>query len=54
MEQALEARRGWCLTEETFRQELLAQMSELNGAEPHAAERTETAEVMAEQIIAEE
>jgi hypothetical protein len=67
LEQALEARRGaeeggefkairrgWCLGEETFRQELLAQMSERMGAEHYGAERTETAAVKAERIIKEE
>ena len=67
LEQALEARRGaeegeefkpirhgWCLGEETFRQELLAQMSERMGAEHYGEERAQTAEAMAEQIIAEE
>jgi hypothetical protein len=55
LEQALEARRGaeedeefkairrgWCLGEETFRRELLAQMSERLGAEHYGAERAET------------
>ena len=46
-------RRGWCLGEETFRQELLAQMSERMGAEHYGEERTETAEAVAERIIAE-
>ena len=67
LEQALEARRGaeegeefkpirrgWCLGEETFRQELLAQMSERMGAEHYGEERAETAEAKAERIIAEE
>ncbi len=67
LEQALEARRGeeegeefkpirrgWCLGEETFRQELLAQMSERMGAEHYGEERAQTAEAVAEQIIAEE
>ena len=47
-------RRGWCLGGETFRKELLAQMSEQLGAEHYGEERTETAEAMAEQIIAAE
>ena len=47
-------RRGWCLGEETFRQELLAQMSERIGAEHFGQERAETAEALAEQIITEE
>ena len=47
-------RRGWCLGEEAFRKELLAQMSERLGAEHFGAERAETAEAQAERIIAEE
>jgi REP element-mobilizing transposase RayT len=47
-------RRGWCLGAEPFRQELLAQMSERMGAEHYGEERTETAAVWAERIIAEE
>ena len=43
-------RRGWCLGEETFRQELLEQMSERIGAEHYGEERTHTAE----HIIAQE
>jgi hypothetical protein len=67
LEQALEARRGsevggefkairrgWCLGGEAFRQELLAQMSGVMGAEHYGEERTETAVARAEQIIAEE
>ena len=67
LEQALEARRGaeegeefkpirrgWCLGEETFRKELLAQMCARLGAEHYGEERSETAEAMAEQIIAAE
>ena len=46
-------RRGWCPGEETFRQKLLAQMSERRGAEHYGEERTETAEAVAERIIAE-
>jgi hypothetical protein len=45
---------GWCLGDETFRQELLTQMSERIGAEHYGAERMQTAEAIAEQIIAEE
>jgi len=44
-------RRGWYLGDETFRQELLAQMSERMGAEHYGEERAQTAEAMAEQII---
>jgi len=47
-------RRGWCLGEEKFRQELLAQMSERMGAEHYGEERAQKAEAKAEQIIAEE
>lgn len=47
-------RRGWCLGEEAFRQELLAQMSERLGAEHYGEERAETAAAKAERIIAEE
>ena len=47
-------RRGWYLGEETFREELLAQMSERMGAEHYGEERAQTAEAMAEQIIAQE
>jgi len=47
-------RRGWCLGKETFRQELLAQMSERLGAEHYGEERSQTEEAKAERIIAEE
>ncbi len=47
-------RRGWCLGEEAFRKELLAQMSERMGVEHYGEERAETAEALAEQIITEE
>jgi len=47
-------RRGWCLGAETFRKELLAQMSERLGAEHYGEERAETAEALAEHIITEE
>ena len=47
-------RRGWGLGEGTFREELLTQMSERMGAESYGEERAETAEALAEQIIAEE
>jgi hypothetical protein len=47
-------RRGWCLGGETFRKELLDQMAEQVGAEHYGAERQETAEAHAEQIIVEE
>ena len=54
LERGLEERRGWCLGDETFREELLAQMSERMGAEHYGDERAETAEAQAERIIAEE
>ncbi len=47
-------RRGWCLGEKTFRQELLAQMSERLGAEHYGEERAETDVAKAERIIATE
>ena len=47
-------RRGWCLGEAAFRQELLARMRERLGAEHYGAERAETEEVQAERIIAAE
>jgi len=47
-------RRGWFLGEKTFRKELLAQMKEQMGAEHYGAERQETAEAQAEEIIAAE
>jgi hypothetical protein len=47
-------RRGWCLGEEKFREELLTQMSERMGTEHYGEERAETAEGLAELIIAEE
>ena len=67
MEQALEqrrraetvdafnaVRRGWCLGDEEFRKELLAQMSERMGAEHYGPERAETGVEKAERIIAAE
>ena len=47
-------RRGWCLGEETFRKELLAQMTERRGAEHYGAERLETDVAKAERILKEE
>lgn len=47
-------RRGWCLGEPTFRQELLAQVSERLGAEHYGQERAESELAKAERIIAEE
>ena len=47
-------RQGWCFGEEAFRRELLAQMTGRIGAEHYGAERLETAEAKAEQIVREE
>jgi REP-associated tyrosine transposase len=47
-------RRGWCFGEEAFRKELLEQMSRRIGQHHGGAERHETAEVAAEQLVAEE
>jgi hypothetical protein len=47
-------RRGWCLGEDKFREELLTQMSEQMGSEHYGEERAEMAEALAEWIIAEE
>ena len=46
-------RSGWCLGEEQFRKELLTLMNERMGAEDYGVERAETAEALAERIIAE-
>jgi REP element-mobilizing transposase RayT len=47
-------RRGWCLGEESFRKELLGQMSGRIGAEHYGTERAETDAEKAEGIIAAE
>jgi REP element-mobilizing transposase RayT len=47
-------RRGWCLGGDKFREELPTQMSEQMGGEHYGEERAETAEALAERIIAEE
>ncbi len=47
-------RRGWCLGDEAFRKELLGQMKERLGAEHYGAERQETVEAQAEEIVREE
>ena len=47
-------RRGWCLGEETFRKEFLAQMSKRIGAEHYGPERAEMDLERAECIIAAE
>ena len=44
-------RRGWCIGDEAFRRELLAQMSERVGAEHYGPERAETDVEKAERII---
>jgi len=54
LEQALEERRRAEEGDEKFREELLTQMSERMGAEHYGEERAETAEALAELIIAEE
>ena len=54
LERALEERLGAEEGEEKFREELLAQMSERMGEEHYGEERAETAEALAELIIAEE
>jgi REP element-mobilizing transposase RayT len=47
-------RRGWCLGADTFRKEMLAQMTERRGAEHYGAERLETDVAKAERILREE
>ena len=47
-------RRGWCLGDQTFRKELLAQMTERMGAEHYGEERLETDVEKAERIVSEE
>ncbi len=47
-------RRGWCLGDEQFRQELLEQMAGGMGEHHGGGERQETAEAVAERIVAEE
>jgi REP element-mobilizing transposase RayT len=47
-------KRGWCLGEETFRQELLAQMDGRMGEHHYGIERTESAEQRAARIVSEE
>lgn len=46
-------RRGWCFGDNSFRKELLAQMTERLGGEHFGMERQETAEAKAERLIAE-
>ena len=47
-------RRGWCLGEEAFREELLAQISGRMGEHHYGTERKESAEERAEGIVMEE
>jgi REP element-mobilizing transposase RayT len=47
-------RRGWCLGDEAFRKELLAQMSERVGENHYATERQESGEARAHGIVAAE
>ncbi len=47
-------RRGWCLGEETFKQELLGRMQENLGPEHFGPERREGAECRAEAVVEEE
>jgi REP element-mobilizing transposase RayT len=63
MEQRLEAakpgqyktlRRGWCFGDKAFRKELLGQMADRVGESHYGAERQESGEAKAEQIVAEE
>ena len=46
--------RGWCLGDEAFRQELLAQAEGKFGANHYAGQRQESAEEKARRILAEE
>jgi hypothetical protein len=47
-------RRGWCFGDKAFRKELLGQMAERVGESHYGAERQESGEEKAEQIVAEE
>jgi hypothetical protein len=47
-------RRGWCFGDKVFRKELLEQMAERVGESHYGAERQESGEEQAEQIVAEE
>jgi REP element-mobilizing transposase RayT len=47
-------RRGWCLGDEAFRKELLAQMTEPAGDSHYGEELRESAEAKAQRIVAEE
>jgi putative transposase len=47
-------RRGWCLGDETFRKELLAQMAEQAGDSHYGEAKRESAQEKAQRIVAEE
>ncbi|HRZ35663.1 MAG TPA: transposase [Candidatus Paceibacterota bacterium] len=47
-------RRGWCWGARSFRKELLGQMKDRRGPEHYGSERHETAEALAEEIVARE
>jgi len=47
-------RRGWCLGEEAFRKDLLAQMAEQAGTSHYGEELRESAEEKAQRIVAQE
>jgi hypothetical protein len=47
-------RRGWCLGNDSFRKELLAQMAEQAGDSHYGEELRESAEAKAQRIVAEE
>jgi REP element-mobilizing transposase RayT len=53
-EQWTRVRRGWCLGDEAFRKELLAQMAEKAGASHYGEELQESAEEKAQRIVVEE
>ena len=50
-EDSKSVRRGWCLGEESFRQQLLAQMDGRMGEHHYGAERQESAEGKAERLV---
>jgi hypothetical protein len=53
-EQWKKLRRGWCYGEETFRAELLEQMSEQIGIHHSGSEQQEAAAIKAERLLSEE
>ena len=53
-EQWKRVRRGWCLGDEAFRQELLKAMGSRMGAEHYGEERQETAQAKAERVLGQE